>query len=116
MVADILISLQQTIGQRMQEAKSNQSYVAQLNAQGVNKILEKIIEETGELILAAKDYHAQPSAQAKQEVIAELADTFFHTLVLLGNLDIDIQDIYQELARRNGISGITEKLQRKNTT
>lgn len=116
MVTDILISLQQTIKQRMQESTSTESYVAQLNAQGINKILEKIIEETGELILAAKDYHAQPSAHTKQEVIAELADTFFHTLVLLGKLDIDIQDIYQELARRNGISGITEKLQRNSIT
>ena len=114
MTQDILISLQHIIKQRMQESSSTDSYVAQLNSKGINKILEKVIEETGELVLAAKDYYTQETEDNKQQVIYELADTVFHTLVLLANLGIDIDQIYQELARRNGISGITEKLQRNN--
>ncbi|HKM14735.1 MAG TPA: phosphoribosyl-ATP diphosphatase [Marinospirillum sp.] len=107
-MSDILKQLAVTLQERKQ-ASPQSSYVAQLHSKGLNKILEKVGEEAVETILAAKD--AQVSG-LKDEVIAETADLWFHSLVMLSHLDISHQDVLNELARRTGISGLDEKANR----
>jgi len=82
------------------------SYVAKLFHKGDTAILKKVIEEAGELALAIKD-------KDEKETIYEAADLLFHSLVALASLDISPDLIKQELARREGLSGIEEKKNRK---
>jgi len=81
------------------------SYVAQLYAKGLDAILKKIGEEATETVMAAKD--GVPDA-----LIREVADLWFHSLVLLVHLDLDPDAVWAELARRHGVSGLTEKAAR----
>lgn len=104
--SDILAELFKTIKNR-KNASPDKSYVASLYAKGLDKILDKIKEESGELIDAVKKGE-------KKEVIHETADLLFHNLVLLGAADIDLQEIFDELKKRAGISGIVEKAKREN--
>lgn len=117
-MSDILQQLSKLIDQRKQ-ASAKQSYVAQLHAKGLNKILEKVGEEATEAILAAKDCSEltdqQHSTSAKQALINETADLWFHSLVMLSHLDCSAGDVLNELERREGISGITEKASRDAT-
>lgn len=83
-------------------APPEKSYVASLYAKGLPKILEKIEEESGELVEAARE-------KGKDEVLYELCDLWFHTMVLLADSGIEIEAVFGELARRFGVSGITEK-------
>lgn len=108
---EILAALTQVLEQRKNDADPSQSYVAQLHDKGLNKILEKIGEEATETILAAKD--AENSA-SKQDVIAETADLWFHSLVMLSHLNCSADDVLQELARRFNLSGLEEKASRAN--
>ena len=105
---DVLNALQQLLKERKQAAPES-SYVASLHAQGLNKILEKIGEETTEVILAAKD--AQNPATTKA-VIAETADLWFHCLVMLSHLGEDHNAVLKELERRFDLSGLVEKANR----
>jgi phosphoribosyl-ATP pyrophosphohydrolase/phosphoribosyl-AMP cyclohydrolase len=82
------------------------SYVAKLFSKGDTAILKKVIEEAGELLLAVKD-------RDEEEVIYEATDLLFHTLVTLSYMNISPDRIKQELARREGLSGIEEKNGRK---
>lgn len=107
-MSDILQQLAVILQERKQ-ADPQSSYVAQLHHKGLNKILEKVGEEATETLLAAKDAAISGS---KDEVIAETADLWFHSLVMLSNLDIDHQEVLNELARRMGISGLDEKANR----
>ena len=77
-----------------------------LMAKGVAAINAKITEEASELAEAGKE-------KKDADVVYEAADLIFHLLVLLGFRDIAITDVYQELARRFGVSGIEEKESRK---
>jgi len=79
--------------------------VASLYSKGRGKILEKIAEESAELIEAAED-------KGRAEVVYELSDLWFHTMVLLANEGIDISEVFAELERRFGTSGIAEKASR----
>lgn len=90
-------------------ASPETSYVASLHAKGLNKILEKVGEETTETILAAKD--AQQSGSA-DDIIAETADLWFHSLVMLSHLNLGPNDVLDELARRFDLSGLEEKAAR----
>ena len=105
---DVLNALQLVLAERKQAAPES-SYVASLHAKGLNKILEKIGEETTEVILAAKD--AQDLATTK-DVIAETADLWFHCMVMLSHLGEDHTAVLQELERRFDLSGIVEKANR----
>ena len=105
---DVLNALQLVLAERKQAAPES-SYVASLHAKGLNKILEKIGEETTEVILAAKD--AQNLATTK-DVIAETADLWFHCMVMLSHLGEDHTAVLQELERRFDLSGIVEKANR----
>ncbi len=78
------------------------SYVAKLMSKGENSILKKVVEEAGEFSFAVKDSDAK-------EIIYEATDLLFHTLVALSFSNISPDRIRQELARREGLSGIEEK-------
>ena len=81
------------------------SYVAALYAKGSDAILKKIGEEATETVMAAKD-------DDKIRLIAEVADLWFHCLVLLAAHGLGPADVLAELARREGLSGHAEKAAR----
>lgn len=85
------------------------SYVAKLFAKGDDAILKKIGEEATELVMAAKDARAGADAS---KVLYECADLWFHSMVLLARFDLTPQQVLDELARREGVSGIAEKAAR----
>lgn len=105
---DILSALDTVLEQRKQAAPDS-SYVAGLYHKGLNKILEKVGEESTEMIIAAKD--AERSGDASN-VIYETADVWFHTLVALHQLGLSSDDVLKELARRFDLSGLVEKANR----
>lgn len=86
------------------------SYVAKLHHQGIDHILKKIGEESTEVVLAAKD-----AVQSKNHdaVIHEIADLWFHNLVLLSHLGESPKAVLNELERRVGTSGLVEKANRE---
>lgn len=86
------------------------SYVAKLFAKGDDAILKKIGEEATELVMAAKDARVAGDAS---KVLYECADLWFHSMVLLAKFDLTPQQVLDELARREGVSGIDEKAARK---
>ena len=102
---EILSALMQTLNDR-KKSDPESSYVASLYAKGVDAILKKISEESAETIMAAK-------SGAREEIIHETADLWFHCMVMLANNDIDVEDILEELERRFGVSGLDEKAKRK---
>ncbi|MDM7481288.1 MAG: phosphoribosyl-ATP diphosphatase [Halomonas sp.] len=108
--APVLDALADVLKQR-RHAQPEESYVASLHHKGLNKILEKVSEEATETLLAAKDAE-HGDEQARQALIAETADLWFHSLVMLSHLDLDHQPVLDELARRFGISGHDEKASR----
>lgn len=114
----ILQQLDRVLAERKQ-ANADSSYVASLYAKGLNKILEKVGEESTESIIAAKDFaHCDEHTDKKQydearhELIYEVADVWFHTLVGLAWFDIESDTVLNELGRRFGLSGIDEKAAR----
>lgn len=87
-------------------ADPKSSYVASLNHKGLDTILKKVGEEATETVIAAK-------GNDPEQVIYETADLWFHTLVMLDNLDLTPEAVLNELERRFGQSGIEEKANRK---
>ena len=81
------------------------SYVASLFAKGRGKITGKITEEAGELVDAAL-------GEGDVRTVSEAADLLFHMMVLLAEMDLSLDDVRAELARREGLSGIEEKASR----
>lgn len=104
MSEDILNRLAELMETR-KSADPDTSYVAKLYAKGLDSILKKIGEEATETVIAAKGGN-------REEIIYETADLWFHTLVMLANAGLKPQDILDELARREGLSGIVEKASR----
>lgn len=98
---DILARLGATIASR-RGGDPDQSYVARLFHKGEDAILKKIGEEATETVMAAKD-----GVPAK--IVAETADLWFHTLVMLAHYNLTPADVLAELLRREGTSGIDEK-------
>ena len=70
-------------------------------------------EESVETIISAKDFDAKANEDNKNDVIYEVADLWFHTIVMLGYFDLDVQLVLNELARRQGLSGLVEKSNRQ---
>ena len=101
MKQDILQRLAETLEARKLASPEN-SYVAKLFSKGEDAILKKIGEEATELILASK-------AGDKSHLVYETADLWFHCMVLLAQHGLSTEDVLNELARREGLSGITEK-------
>lgn len=84
------------------------SYTTKLFAGGIDKIGEKITEEAAEVVAAARE----PGDEGRTHTIYEAGDVLYHLFVLLGHLDIKLEEVESELARRFGISGIDEKAAR----
>lgn len=106
--SDILKALDEILAQRKTEDPES-SYVASLHHKGLNKILEKVGEESTETIIAAKD---AVTSGNHQELINETADLWFHTLVMLSHLGENADAVLAELSRRFNTSGLLEKASR----
>lgn len=102
---DVLDRLAATIAARLR-ADPSSSYVAALLAKGDEAVLKKLGEEATEAVMAAKDGD-------KIRIVAEIADLWFHCLVLLVRHGLGPDDVRAELARREGTSGLVEKAARK---
>jgi phosphoribosyl-ATP pyrophosphohydrolase len=102
--SDTLARLEATIAAR-RAADPDSSYVARLNAHGLNKIAQKLGEEASETIIAAL-------VEDRAALVGEAADLMFHLMVLLSAKDIPLADVLAELDRREGVSGIAEKASR----
>lgn len=90
------------VSQRILDRRANPqpgSYVTKLLEGGADRILKKVAEEAGEVLLAAKN-------GKRDEIVYEVADLLFHTLLVLGYHDISVGEVYQELANRFGKSGL----------
>ncbi len=105
----VLDALHSTLEQR-KNASPDSSYVASLHAKGLNKILEKVAEEAAETLLAAKDF--QGNQETCEALIGEVADLWFHTMVMLSHLDLSHEDVMKVLEQRFGLSGLVEKAAR----
>ena len=104
---DVLTRLAQVLEER-KEADPASSYVARLYAEGLDTILKKVGEEATETVIAAKGGETR-------ELIHEIADLWFHTLVLLAHQGLGPAAVLEELQRRFGLSGIAEKAARRKT-
>jgi len=102
---DVLKRLEATLLER-KAAAAGTSYVASLYAKGLDAILKKVGEEAAETIIAAK-------GESREALIHETADLWFHTLVMLAQQNIRVEEVLAELERREGTSGHTEKAARK---
>ncbi|GAB3630120.1 phosphoribosyl-ATP diphosphatase [Pandoraea terrae] len=91
----------------------DKSYVSRLFHKGDDAILKKIGEEATEVVLAAKDIRIGGNGDMHQKLVNETADLWFHSLVLLAHHGLSPADVLNELARREGLSGLVEKAQRK---
>jgi phosphoribosyl-ATP pyrophosphohydrolase len=111
-MSDILNRLADVLESRKPENGGDPatSYAARLFAKGDDAILKKIGEEATETVMAAKDVRAGADAA---KLLYEVADLWFHSAVLLARFNLSPQQVLDELARREGISGIDEKAARK---
>ena len=115
---DILNNLYKTILDRkknvdIEDITGEKSYTKYLFQEGINKILKKVGEETAETIIAAKDASNGAGAEDYNVLlIEEVADLFYHVLVMLAELDIQFSDVEAELAKRAKKMG---NLKKKNT-
>ncbi len=105
MSTDILQRLTETL-EAHKGADPDSSYVARLYAKGLDAILKKVGEEATETVMAAKDGQ-------NEKIVYEVADLWFHCLILLASRGLSAQDVLNELGRREGRSGIEEKASRK---
>lgn len=97
----ILKKLTETLEARKKDDPTK-SYTASLYRDGLEAILKKVNEEAFEIIIAARQGD-------NKELIHEVADLWFHTLVLMAHKNLSVEDILNELAKREGTSGIEEK-------
>ncbi|NKN34096.1 phosphoribosyl-ATP diphosphatase [Marichromatium bheemlicum] len=102
---DVLDRLSEVLEAR-KAADPDSSYVAKLHAKGLDAILKKVGEEATETVMAAKD-------GVPEKVVYEVADLWFHTLVLLSHQGLGPNQVLAELERRFGLSGLAEKAARK---
>ena len=102
---DVLARLAQVVAAR-RDGDPERSYVARLFAKGEDAVLKKIGEEATETVMAAKD-------GARERIVAECADLWFHCLIMLARYDLGPDDVLAELARREGLSGLEEKAARR---
>ncbi len=103
-MSDVLYELAAVLEARKQ-ADPDSSYVAQLYHKGLDAILKKIGEEATETVMAAKD-------GVPEKLVYEVADLWFHTLVLLAQQGLGPDAVLEELRRRFGLSGLEEKAAR----
>jgi len=103
-MSDVLSRLAGVLEERKQ-ADPESSYVAKLYGKGLDAILKKIGEEATETVMAAKDGDAD-------KIVYEIADLWFHSLVLLAQQGLHPDAVLGELDRRFGLSGLAEKASR----
>ncbi len=103
-MSDILDRLAESIESR-KGGDPQRSYVARLLAQGEDAVLKKIGEEATETVMAGK-------SGDRLRIVGEMADLWFHCLVVLAHYGLGPRDVLAELRRREGISGIDEKAAR----
>ncbi|MBT3347010.1 MAG: phosphoribosyl-ATP diphosphatase [Thiotrichales bacterium] len=103
-MSDILSELA-TVLESRKDSDPSESYVAHLYSKGLDTILKKIGEEATETVIAAK-------GGERSQVVYEMADLWFHSMVLLTQQGISHQEVLEELERRFGLSGHTEKASR----
>ena len=110
-MSEILARVAQVIESRKPEHGGDPatSYVAKLFSKGDDAILKKIGEEATELVMACKDARVQGDLD---KVVYETADLWFHSMVMLARLGLNPQQVIDELARREGLSGLAEKAAR----
>ena len=90
------------------------SYVARLLHKGPNAFLKKIGEEATEAVMAAKDLdYNLATPELKANLVGEVADLWFHSMIALAHYNLNPSDVMAELERRAGTSGIEEKALRK---
>ena len=102
---DTLARLAQVIEAR-RAGDPDKSYVARLFAKGTDAILKKVGEEATEAVMAAKD--GDP-----QKLVHEVADLWFHSMLVLAAFGLTPADVLAELERREGVSGLEEFAARK---
>ncbi|MCY4044784.1 MAG: phosphoribosyl-ATP diphosphatase [Cellvibrionales bacterium] len=107
-MSNVLTQLEAVLEARKQADKDS-SYVAQLHHKGLDHILKKVGEEATEVVIAAKDAKLSGS---NQDFIYEMADLWFHSLVLLSHLGESHESVLSELQRRFDLSGLEEKANR----
>ena len=103
-MSDTLDRLAEVLEQR-KGADPDTSYVARLYDKGLDAILKKVGEEATETVMAAKDGQAD-------RIVCEVADLWFHSLVLLAHQGLGPSQVLGELERRFGLSGLEEKARR----
>ena len=110
---EILAQLTEILQQR-KGAQPDSSYVASLYHKGLDAILKKVGEEATETVMAAKDLAQGGDVDKLQgKLVYEVADLWFHTMVLLADQGLSADDVLKELARRFGVSGHDEKAARE---
>ncbi|MGP4041196.1 bifunctional phosphoribosyl-AMP cyclohydrolase/phosphoribosyl-ATP diphosphatase HisIE [Gracilibacillus sp. D59] len=90
--ASIIDQVMKEVEERKTERVEN-SYTNYLYDKGVDKIGKKVIEEAGEVVIAAKN-------DDKQELTNEVSDLLYHTFVIMANQDVSLEDVKQELSNR----------------
>ncbi len=113
---DTLARLAQVIESRKiaNGGDAEKSYVSRLLHKGPDAYLKKIGEEATEVVLACKDAQSAPgNAALRPKIVAEVADLWFHCMIALADNGLAPQDVTDELARREGLSGLEEKALRK---
>lgn len=111
-MSDILNRLAEVIETRKPAAGGDpeKSYIARLFSKGDDAILKKVGEEATETVMAAKDVRHGADAD---KLVYECADLWFHSMIMLAQYGLKPQQVLDELARREGLSGIEEKANRK---
>ncbi len=107
-MSNVLDRLHQVLESRKSSAAQD-SYVASLYQKGLNRILEKVGEESVETILAARDAEAMGDNSA---LVSETADLWFHCMVMLAHMGSGPDEVLAELDKRFGLSGLDEKASR----
>lgn len=109
---DILKQIDEVLEVRKSDSPDS-SYVASLYDKGIEKILKKVAEEAAETVMAAKDLeHSNGTKTDQEHLVYEIADLWFHTMVLLASQNLSSNDVTTELQRRFGLSGHEEKASR----
>ena len=104
-MSDVLTRLEATIAARKAAADQNASHTARLLAKGPAKCAQKFGEEAVETVIALV-------GSDRDEIASEAADALYHLLVALAAHDMTLSDVFAELERREGISGVVEKASR----
>ena len=101
----VILEELETVIRERRSADAGSSYTAKLLQGDEDALLKKLVEEAGEAVLAAK-------GGDNSRLVAELADLWFHCLVIMSRYNVSLTDVASQLRARRGISGIDEKKSR----